>query len=58
MLVLKRRPKDIFEIISKETGQKIIIKIIKTGKNSVFVGVDAPVNYRVERKDVINVDKK
>lgn len=57
MLVLKRRPKDIFEIIDKETGEKISVKIIKTGKNSVYIGVDAPTKYRVERKDMINVDK-
>ena len=42
MLVLTRKPAEIIRI-----GEDIVIKVIKTGKGTVKIGIEAPANVRV-----------
>ena len=47
MLVLTRKPAEIIRI-----GDDIVIKVIKTGKGTVKIGVEAPAGVRVMRGEV------
>lgn len=49
MLFLKRKKDDIFTIDIPDSDEKISIKIIKLGKNSVIVGCNTPTGYKVSR---------
>jgi carbon storage regulator len=52
MLVLTRKPAEIIRI-----GNDIVIKVIKTGKGTVKIGVDAPANVRVMRGELVTEEK-
>ena len=47
MLVLTRKPAEIIRI-----GEDIVIKVIKTGKGTVKIGIEAPENVRVLRGEL------
>ena len=47
MLVLTRKPAEIIRI-----GEDIVIKVIKTGKGTVKIGIEAPANVRVMRGEL------
>ncbi|MFN9720675.1 MAG: carbon storage regulator [Planctomycetota bacterium] len=49
MLVLTRKPAETIRI-----GEGIVIKVIKAGKNSVKIGVEAPANVRVMRGELVS----
>lgn len=48
MLVLTRKATETIRI-----GDDIVIKVIKTGSGSVKIGIEAPVNIRVMRGELI-----
>lgn len=48
MLVLTRKRDEVIQI-----GDNIVIKILKTGKGAIKIGVDAPENIRVIRGELI-----
>jgi carbon storage regulator len=47
MLVLTRKPAEIIRI-----GNDIVIKVIKTSKGTVKIGIEAPANVRVMRGEL------
>jgi len=47
MLVLTRKRDGVIRI-----GENIVIRVIRTGKTSVKIGVDAPANVRVVRGEL------
>ncbi len=48
MLVLTRKPAETIRI-----GDDVVIKVIKTGKGTVKVGIEAPDNVRVLRGELL-----
>jgi carbon storage regulator len=48
MLVLTRKPAEVIRI-----GENIVIKVIKTGKGTVKIGIEAPANVRVMRGELV-----
>ena len=48
MLVLTRKPAEIIRI-----GEDSVIKVIKTGKGTVKIGIEAPANVRVMRGELV-----
>ena len=48
MLVLTRKATETIRI-----GDDIVIKVIKTGMGSVKIGIEAPINIRVMRGELI-----
>lgn len=48
MLVLTRKPAEVIRI-----GDDVVIKVIKTSKGSVKIGVDAPSDVRVMRGELM-----
>lgn len=48
MLVLTRKRDEVIQI-----GDNIVIKILKTGKGAIKIGVDAPGNIRVIRGELL-----
>ncbi len=51
MLVLTRKPMEEIRI-----GKDIVIKVIRTGRNTVKLGIDAPAEIRVMRMELIERD--
>ncbi|MEO1995868.1 MAG: carbon storage regulator [Planctomycetaceae bacterium] len=51
MLVLTRRRSEMIRI-----GEDIVIKVIKSGRNSVKIGIDAPADVRVLRAELVDRD--
>jgi carbon storage regulator len=49
MLVLTRKPAEMIQI-----GDNIVIKVIKTAKGTVKIGIEAPDNVRAERFNVMS----
>jgi carbon storage regulator len=47
MLVLTRKPAEIIQI-----GSDIVIKVIKTGRGTVKLGIEAPASVRVMRGEL------
>jgi len=47
MLVLTRKRNEMIRV-----GNNVVIKIIKTGKGSVKIGIEAPANVRVLRGEL------
>ena len=52
MLVLTRKPAEIIRI-----GNDIVIKVIKTGKGTVKIGIEAPGGVRVMRGELVAEEK-
>ena len=52
MLVLTRKPAEMIRI-----GNNIVIKVIKTGKGTVKIGIEAPANVRVMRGELVTDEK-
>lgn len=48
MLVLTRKPAEMIRI-----GEDIVIKVIKTGKGTVKIGIEAPAHVRVMRGELV-----
>jgi carbon storage regulator CsrA len=48
MLVLTRKPAETIHI-----GEGIVVKVIKTGKGTVKIGIEAPANVRVMRGELV-----
>ena len=48
MLVLTRKPAETIQI-----GEDIVIKVIKTSKGTVKIGIDAPEDIRVVRGELV-----
>ena len=48
MLVLTRKPAETIRI-----GEDIVIKVIKTGKGTVKIGIEAPSDVRVMRGELV-----
>lgn len=48
MLVLTRKPAETIRI-----GDDIVIKVIKTGKGTVRIGIEAPADVRVMRGELV-----
>lgn len=48
MLVLTRKPAETIHI-----GEGIVIKVIKTGKGTVKIGIEAPAHVRVMRGELV-----
>ena len=48
MLVLTRKPAEMIQI-----GEDIVVKVIKTAKGSVKIGIQAPANVRVIRAELL-----
>lgn len=51
MLVLTRKRDETIKI-----GSNIVIRVIKTGKGSVKLGIEAPDSVRVQRGEIATVD--
>ena len=49
MLILTRKAAETIRI-----GNDIVIKVIKTGKGSVTIGIEAPLSIRVMRGELID----
>ena len=47
MLVLTRKCSEVIQI-----GENIVVKVIKTGRNTVKIGIEAPHNVRVLRGEL------
>ncbi|MFK7777311.1 MAG: carbon storage regulator [Gimesia sp.] len=52
MLVLTRKRDEVIQI-----GDNIIIKILKTGKGAIKIGIDAPGDIRVIRGELLEGEK-
>ena len=52
MLVLTRQPAETIRI-----GNDIVIKVIKTGRGTVKIGIDAPQDVRVVRGELLEDSK-
>lgn len=52
MLVLTRKRSEMIQI-----GDDIIVKVIRTGKSTVKIGVEAPANVRVLRAELCDVPR-
>lgn len=50
MLVLTRKKSEMIQI-----GEQIVVKVIHTGRNTVKIGIEAPVNVRVLRAELCDV---
>lgn len=48
MLVLTRKRSEVIMI-----GDEIVVKVIKTGKGAVKIGIEAPANVRVVRGELL-----
>ncbi len=48
MLVLTRKQAEMVQI-----GDKIIVKVIQTGRGSIKIGIEAPAEVRITRGEVI-----
>lgn len=53
MLVLTRKDDERIYI-----GDDIIITIVKTGRDSVRIGIDAPANYKILREELLPNNEK
>mgnify|MGYP003147878126 CR=1 FL=1 len=53
MLVLTRKRDEVIQI-----GDNIVIKILKTGKRAIKIGVDAPGDIRVIRGELLETEKQ
>ena len=53
MLVLTRKRDEVIQI-----GDNVVIKILKTGKGAIKIGVDAPEHIRVIRGELIEGENK
>jgi len=53
MLVLTRKAEETIRI-----GENIVIKVIKTGKGAVKIGIEAPSDVRVMRGELMTADVK
>lgn len=53
MLVLTRKRDEMIQI-----GDNIVIKILKTGKGAIKIGIDAPGNVRVIRGELVEEEDK
>lgn len=53
MLVLTRKRDEVIQI-----GDNIVIKILKTGKGAIKIGIDAPADIRVVRGELFDGDSK
>ncbi|QDV21391.1 hypothetical protein Pan153_60790 [Gimesia panareensis] len=51
MLVLTRKRDEVIQI-----GENIVIKILKTGKGAIKIGVEAPSDIRVIRGELLEPD--
>jgi len=51
MLVLTRKPAETIHI-----GEGIVIRVIKTGKGTVKIGIEAPAHVRVLRGELMEVE--
>ena len=51
MLVLTRKQDGVIRI-----GENIVIRVIRTGKSSVKIGVDAPLSVKVVRGELAPLD--
>ena len=51
MLVLTRKPAETIRI-----GEDIVIKVIKTAKGTVKIGIEAPSHIRVMRGELVQVE--
>ena len=49
MLVLTRKPAETIQI-----GEDVVIKVIKTSKGTVKIGIDAPDDVRVVRGELVS----
>ena len=47
MLVLTRKQSQMIQI-----GENVVIKVIKTGRNTVKIGIDAPSDVRILRSEL------
>ena len=47
MLVLTRKRGEVIRV-----GEEIVVKVIKTGRGSVKIGIEAPANVRVVRGEL------
>jgi len=52
MLVLTRKPAEIIRI-----GEDIVVKVIKTGRGTVKIGIEAPSHVRVMRGELVAEEK-
>jgi len=52
MLVLTRKRDEVIQI-----GDNIVIKILKTGKGAIKIGIDAPGDIRVIRGELLEEEK-
>jgi len=52
MLVLTRKRDEVIQI-----GDNIVIKILKTGKGAIKIGIDAPGDVRVIRGELLEEEK-
>ncbi|WP_298863661.1 carbon storage regulator [uncultured Gimesia sp.] len=52
MLVLTRKRDEVIQI-----GDNIVIKILKTGKGAIKIGIDAPSEIRVTRGELLEEEK-
>lgn len=53
MLVLTRKKSEMIQI-----GDRIVIKVIATGRGKVKIGIDAPADLRVLRAELIGAGRK
>lgn len=53
MLVLTRKKDELIQI-----GDNIVIKVLKTGKGAIKIGIDAPGNIRVIRGELLEEETK
>ncbi|QGQ24036.1 carbon storage regulator [Gimesia benthica] len=51
MLVLTRKRDEVIQI-----GEDIVIKILKTGKGAIKIGIEAPGNVRVIRGELLETE--
>ena len=52
MLVLTRKPEETIKI-----AENIVIKVIKTAKGTVKLGIDAPADIRIVRGELVDIPK-
>ncbi len=52
MLVLSRKSAETIRI-----GNDVVVKVIKTGKGSVRIGIEAPSGVRVMRGELVETEK-
>ena len=53
MLLLTRRPREEIVVIDKETGEEIVIAVLRLENREVRIGIEASKRFDIYRREVL-----